>query len=715
MAASAPKKVTKVGDYEVVVGGSSVAFWPLVPGTTLTQAMPPLVCAPNDPTSHNTAFVPVLGIFDVVIRMSDEVKDERVDEPLLLNQVAGKATLKKVPLVREANGDVPICFAVDQSKVAEGASWEGILRLTAPQNVKGTKQNRTIELNLNIKRMSREPRLFVFFPVHKKPKKTYAWIRLKAVDAADGTTPVSGAMVKLKVLRDNFQSGFTDINREVELTTEAGGYLQHGTDRVTIGVPVEWPLILHAEAGGFVPRGHMLRIADAESKKDQGTPFLPPVPLRMTRTANAKLAGKKIMFDPGHGVAYALAKQRRSQEWFVAHKLADRIADILVAEYGVVQTDISWTKTAGFGLIEPGHVHSASAPEDGRKRFKLDLPNKRIAAKLAAVRLDDVASLLITRHQGNADAAVAPSEADWNAWLTRQITAIKAIVARVDQGLSAQHQRVRPGSVRWHVTSHRYVYTQERINPAPNQNPMVADHVNLPLALTDWFALDPAAFDLLADRTARWALECEIGGDAAFQTRARAAMKAAGALAYMKDCVLRNVNVNAPHPYLTQELGWGPNDRRDYFNNHGGSADLILTLHENASSSGKGGMVLVGRQDPPPDDEVRIAKIFIKYLDPFDQGLRQGGITMPDAGKGVGLLDLANTRRAKYAYFESEFMDAPDPNNNTHYRYEEMTTAAFLERTARQIVHGIVEILLDRQSDLDPVTYNTGTKIKNLW
>jgi hypothetical protein len=435
----------------------------------------------------------------------------------------------------------------------------------------------------------------------------------------------------------------------------------------------------------------------------------------MTKTANAKLAGKKVMFDPGHGVAYALVKQRRSQEWFVAHKLADRIADILVAEHGVAPADVSWTKTAGFGLIEPANVHKATAPEDGRKRFKLDLPGKRIAAKLAAVRLDEIAGLLITRHQGTADAAVAPAEADWNGWLARQAAGVNTIIARIDHGLAAQHQRVRPGSVRWHVATHRYVYTQERTNPAPGTNPVVADPVNVPLALTDWFSLDATALDALADRTARWALQCEIGGDAAFQTRARAAMKAAGALAYIKDCVLKYLNVAAPHPYLVQEMAWGPNDRRDHFNNHGGNCDLILTLHENASSSGKGGMVLVGRQDPPPDDQVRIAKIFVKYLDPFDQGVRQGGVVMPDPGKGVGLLDLANQRRGKYAYFETEFMDAPDPATAGHYRYEEMTTAAFIERVSRQIVHGIVEILLDRQSDLDPVTYNTGPKIKNLW
>jgi hypothetical protein len=715
MAANAPKQVTGVGEYEIVVGGSSVAFWPLLPGTTLTQAMPPLVCSPNDPSSHNTAFVPVFGIFDVVIRMTDEVKDDQINEPPLFSQVAGKATLKKSPLVRDANGDVPICFAVDQSKVADGGFWDGVLRLTAPQNVKGAKQNRIIELKLKLKKLAREARLFVYFPVHKKPKRAYAWIRLKVVDAADGTTPVAGAAVQLKVLRDNFQSGFADINRAVKLTTESGGYLQGGADRVTIGVPVEWPLVLNVEAGGCVPRGHMLRIADAESKKDQTAAFQPAVPVRMTKTANAKLAGKKVMFDPGHGVVYALAKQRRSQEWFVAHKLADRIADILVAEHGVARADVSWTKTAGFGLIEAANVHKATAPEDGRKRFKLDLPRKKIAAKLAAVRLDEVAALLLTRHQGAADAATPPAEADWNAWLARQATAITAIVARVDHGLAAQHQRVRPGSVRWHLATHRYVFTKERTNPPPNTNPVVADPVNLPLALTDWFDLDAAAFDVLADRSARWALQCEIGGDAAFQGRARTAMSAAGALAYMKDCVLKYVNVNAPHPYLVQEMAWGPNDRRDHFNNHGGDCDLILTLHENASSSGKGGMILVGRQDPPPDDQVRIAKIIVKYLDPFDQGVRQGGVVMPDPGKGVGLLDLANTRRATYAYFESEFMDAPDPVTAGHYRYEEMTTAPFIERVSRQIVHGIVEILLDRQSDLDLVTYNTGAKIKNLW
>jgi N-acetylmuramoyl-L-alanine amidase len=294
----------------------------------MTQAMPPIVSSPTTPTGKNTAFNPVFGLVDILVRMTDEAVEEKVDDPLLARQVGGPAKLTKGPLIREANGDIPITFAVDQSKLAKGGVWEGSLRLTATQQ--GGKA-KTLEVKLKVKRQERVTGLFVFFVVHSKPKKTNAWVRLNVVDAADGKTPIKGATVKLKLLRDNYEKqGYAKINRRIELKSDSAGYLECGKDRTTLALPIEWPLILIAEAAGHVPRGHMLRIAAAEAKKDQTTPLLPAVPIRMTATANASLAGKTFVLDPGHGVVYGLKKQRRSQEWYVAHRLSDRIAEILV-------------------------------------------------------------------------------------------------------------------------------------------------------------------------------------------------------------------------------------------------------------------------------------------------------------------------------------------------------------------------------------------------
>jgi hypothetical protein len=51
-------------------------------------------------------------------------------------------------------------------------------------------------------------------------------------------------------------------------------------------------------------------------------------------------------------------------------------------------------------------------------------------------------------------------------------------------------------------------------------------------------------------------------------------------------------------------------------------------------------------------------------------------------------------------------MDAVDPNNAAQYSYQRMVEQAFIDGVADQIVAGIVEVLFDRQSDLDSVKYD---------
>jgi hypothetical protein len=114
----------------------------------------------------------------------------------------------------------------------------------------------------------------------------------------------------------------------------------------------------------------------------------------------------------------------------------------------------------------------------------------------------------------------------------------------------------------------------------------------------------------------------------------------------------------------------------------------------------------------PPIEQVRTAKLFMKYADPFDQGLRQGGVATNVAGQ----LGAHNTRRATHAYFELEFMtslilDNPGVRDSdpSRYQYQAMVEGAFIDTAAEQIVSGIVEFLCDPQDDIDNVTYDFAT------
>lgn len=496
---------------------------------------------------------------------------------------------------------------------------------------------------LSVAYSARVSNLFVFYAPNTKLKKN-GWVTLAAQQKGGAT--VGGASVDLKVLRDNQKSGYDNVNRRAQLKTDDGGNVVGAPDdRPILSVPIDWPLIFTFTSGAHVTGAHMIRLdkdaADADNfdATDVGPAVLVP-------RADASLKGRKFILDAGHGVVYSYTKARRCQEWYVAHRVADRIREILMAEHEVGADDVYFSRTAGFGLIEPSHVHSNTAPEAGDAKYKVDLPKKRIAAKVATVGLHDLAKLLLTTHSGDHDTANALSSSDYEGLLGRNTAPINAIVARVDGQLVGTHARVQPGSVTWDDHAHRYVYTMEKKNAAGDWDEVGT--ANLPITTNDWFALDAQAIAVLADRSARWSLAAEVGSGptlngTSFTSAVRDALKAAGALDYFREKIHFYTDVAAPHSYLDQGTkGWGPAERAKFFNEYqarlnaaGTPLSMVLTLHENAGK-GKGGMVLVSHKpglDEPPDDEVRIAKTMVKYLDAFDQGTRSGG---PETSKRSG-------------------------------------------------------------------------------
>ena len=72
-----------------------------------------------------------------------------------------------------------------------------------------------------------------------------------------------------------------------------------------------------------------------------------------------------------------------------------------------------------------------------------------------------------------------------------------------------------------------------------------------------------------------------------------------------------------PNTYRNKEsMGWHFAVKRDYINRK--ACDITISVHENAGGLTSAGMaMLVGNS--PPADQVRTAKLFMKYVDPFDQ------------------------------------------------------------------------------------------------
>ena len=813
--------VKKVGVYSVLVGGSDKKFWPLKPYSTVDTVMPSAHVAPSaqgsSATPNTLVAPPVFAIFDIVIMMSqDSVHEDMIPDTeadgKFVTTISGTPTESSMPLVREVDQKIHICFAVPPNKgdltsnKSAPGFFEGILHLEAEFDPGG----HTVKLELPLKaaKLTAEDNMFIFFVVHRKPPKNYCWTKIRAVEAADTSKLVSCHDFRLKVMRDNMPHGFKSVNRRVELSTNPDGFLScqilpifalASEGRPVLGLPIDWPLIINSDEEHrsfsqhmYIPRGHMIKLKPADSKNNLEAKELHSI--RVTRYANVNISADKILLDAGHGVVYAYTDNRRSQEWYVAHLILDRIAKTLTEEFSIPPENIHRTRTAGFGLIRPSDIHAVNAPETGDTRYVFDLPGQRVRAVQNVVGLRELSDLLLAHHSANGAAQAVP-DSDRTRLLSINADAVNKIILRINQQHLAQHQRVQmnvdgSSTVRWepHSAPHGdYVFTLERIHPSPGQDLVVDNAAPLHITTTDWFHVDDDMMRVLAERSARWSLLKEIGsgppadggtGRPKFPDNARAIMNRHGAFDYMVEKILFylgpvttlsvaaaageqkitvpitvdrgstltvdsgmnaenvtvsqvsdsapfvldlgaalthahaadvRVKVHPPAAYLAHGTkGWHIQPRLDFMNNLQGTCDLFITLHENAlwpnGMDALGGACLVTSNGAPPNNQIRQAKIFLKYLDGFDQGLRQGGI----ADNVAGMLGAANHVREKYTYFELEFMDCLKVDDDSQYRYQQMVEDGFVDRITFQIVCGIVELLTDVQpnGDMDAVKYD---------
>jgi N-acetylmuramoyl-L-alanine amidase len=702
----------KIGDYELRRGSTVIDFWQLTPGATIASATP----APQPPvapgTPNTVAVAPVFGIFDIVIgRSADPVRPTAIPATVVPTTITATPTTSSAPLMPDATGLIQIAFALPVPSAEASAT----LRLTVQRGSTGVGTATRLELPLRIAQNTLVNDVFIFFVVHAHPPQRYLWVKLKAVDQSAPATAIAGATGRVKILRDNLT--FTGINRELPHTTDAAGFVcSTGTTRPVLGLPTGWPLLIEAAQAGFVTRSHLMKLA-AQTTNDNLAPHLSTPDLRMTPDGGASLAAKRVVVDAGHGVVYGHTA-RRSQEWYIAHKIADAVVlQLGTAPFNMPAANVIRTRTAGFGAIEPTQINNQAAPEAGDLRFEFDLPTRRVRGLLPAVTLKLLSALLLVRHDPATLAAIAVTAAGRVTILAANAATMIAIEGRLNTSLAASNRRVRPGSMRWEVAADNYVFTEE---PNPPTTPATGIDRPIPIrtgAAGDWFTLDATHVDVLAERAALWSVQNELGsgpaadpatGRPAFTPGVRAAMIADGAVDYMKRQILMYLNVIAPHAWLSHGIkGWGPTTRNTFFN--ATAADLYLTIHENAGG-GVGGMAIVALAaagaDAPPDDQIRIGKFFLKHVDGFDHGTRAGGIQRELATNPATMLHGGNTIRAKYYYAETEFMDRVSDTNPAHYQIQDMMTPAYIDRIASQMVRAIAEILIDKQANMDSITLN---------
>lgn len=708
--------VDQFGSYQIRVGNAAINFWPLAPGTTVAAATPAPTLPVTPGTPNTIAVAPAFAIFDILIGTSgDALVTTSVTASVLPTQVTATPTAASGPLIAGAGGIANISFAVPVT----GASFTATLRVTARRGTTAPGTATTLDLPLQIAIGARAADMFVFFVVHAHPPRNSCWTKLQAVDQSAPATPIASATGTWRVLRDN--ATFSSINRQFAVTTDAGGFVTPASDatRNVIGLPIDWPLIVNLDAAGFLTRAHMVKLVQANVSNNT-TPFTSAPPVRLIPATGASLATKRIMLDAGHGVVYNHSA-RRSQEWYVASHVVDAVeSQLLAAPFNVPAANIFRTRSAGFGLIEPSQIGSGGAPDASPPRFDFDLTTGgSIKVHNASVGLKALSDLVLTQHDPTTHAALPIADASRDGLLQVNVATVTAIETRLNGQLLAHHRRVRSGSIRWDpafIGGGDYVFTEEPIPPVTT--PPAVDR-RLPITTADSFGLVNDNMDILAERAALWSVTNElsqsglaIAGHPDFRTATRAAMIADGAVDYMKAQVSNGMVARTPE-YLTNDIkGWGPTTRVSYFN--GNACDIYISVHENAGGAGsRGGAALVCLEttgaDRPPDNQVRVSKLFLKYFDGFDQGLNGGGIQRELATNHATLLRHTNLIRDRYVYLESEFMDATAAGGGV-YQIEDMISGGYVAALAAQLVSAIAEFLIDPQSNMDAITFNGSFK-----
>lgn len=691
-----------IGHFEVRdSGGTRVNFFPILPGTTVAQANPPNPLAPGDDT--NPVTVARFGVMDIVVLIPDGAPVARTAVAATgLTRAIGGAAVNRATLFTATTGGhiAHVCFALDIGWVA--TSFTGSLRVTC--SVSGTATR--LDIPIEIQHSTEEDALVIAFSLITA-RRDYTWIKLRALNR-DTSAAVTGATARVRALRDN--TTVTTFNRFCPAQTNGTGFLSHA-DRDVVGVPIDWPVIYEFEAATFVRRAQMLELAAAQrTGHDNNNPHT-PADVLMDAVANASLATRHFALDPGHGVVYAAVGQRRSQEWFLAHRIATGVANVLQTRHGVPAANIHLMRTAGLSISDPDRIDHLGGPEEGDQRYEYDMAARTVRILQAARTLTDVSDLLLTTHDTVPPFAAHPVPAlDRNIVLTSSSATISAAIARSVATMSGRTAVA--GSERWDATTSRYVFDTVATGAPATPPPPTTTH-NVSINTTDLFTVTDAMLMTLAARTARWSLNREISGGTAFRTAARTAMLAQGALQYMTDAVFAEADHPAGHDFVSHGVkGWSFGGRRDRLRALAPTPDITLTFHHNALGTdggvARGNVMLASDAASATEAHLRLQKTFVKYVRGLKQGLRGRGMTNTH---GSALNGAANAALIPgYAFFENEFMNATSPDPAHTFEYERMVLPAFVDRTVEEIVAALVEFLLNPQpnADFDPVDVGVG-------
>lgn len=705
------------GTYEILdASANPVRFFPLDPKATLGKTKPKGTNPAKVKTpAPNAIVVTRTALFDFLIALSSKpLGGKPVTAPSLPQSIQAGNSVAIQSLVAEDARSTRIRI-VAAVQIAPGqSSFTGTLQLKIP-NRPGALT--TISLPISVK-LNQRANGFVFGFVNPVTGGiplggSYCWTRTRVIDFSSGD-PVEDATVVIRLIRDNRNGGISgQAHTSPGLLTNAKGFIAIGA-RTAIALPINWPVVFRVSSPDAAQRAQMFKLtsADATSATLAAPLALPDIKVVAEGTP---LASKRVVLDPGHGVCYASLGHRRSQEWFVTHRVLEKVAKILTGRFGLPTANLSRTRTAGFSIIDPDRlIGNSGAPEVGIGNFVVDLRDRSVMSKVPRMSLVRLSDFLVSQH---ADSGKKLTVTDADRALLADQAALRLIFDRMDGALASKNERVQREAVTWDPAGKRYtVPTVTTGTPTKVVNPANV----VVLVPGDKVILTDALLERVVERAAVWSILSEIGGGApadtatrrpAFATAAGTAMTTHGARTVMVEACLDEVQLS--HPTLAQNLdprGWDPPARARFFKTRSPRQDLFVSLHVNANPqprprkpplpplppvvTGKGMEVVVPATGMLAAT-ANLAKMAFKYIDWFKQGLhaQADGFQFFDATQIKG-----NPNMDRYCYLEVEFMDSIQEKAPSKYMYEAMVDDANIDLLASQIVGLIVEALLDPQN-----------------
>lgn len=543
--------------------------------------------------------------------------------------------------------------------------FSGFLVISAKWKEKN-EENATAILPIEITEGDKEIRRVIILSPDKEKK--YLWFKVEAMErelngnVTNVAIPDAKGTIIVK-FRDQIN---TQSYYRVPFTTGSDGKANFESKESIFAIPIKIAVLVRTEFDEKIfGRADFFIFKDTQR---QTTPSA--ITIGIVKRSGSAFKDKVIILDPGHGVNYE-DKEKRLYEWYVAHRITQKIDEI-------------WKKEGGTAK----HVPSARFQVAGLKIKVKDPRLDALHSKLEDEIKNPDIQLTIDRSKND---------------FTMEFLKDNVDLVKVADSLG--HKNNRDGF----VNDHKELFKKlEKKVPAPTGFTLVEE--------SSAFDKDKKKFMVTFKKgTEEKKLAIEKMKNESFLLKDTAVDSLAEASVIeswkteMKEAfkkILKDKSSDEPNSSLLEHAKKGVRDesrslsikqRKIFLDKVKASTAAIVTVHHNAAG-GTGTEALLPKDAKEKSPMSRTGKRYLKYVDPLGNGKHGSGLKPKS---DVGLVNPPPSE-SNYVYLEIDFMDTEEKSAPGGIRYGLMDDESrFIVPAAKQIISTVMEMLSGPQSDSD--------------